>query len=96
MVLKENRWLVIISKVRLGYEEIQTLGHVVGYNYIKPDMEKVACLRRLTPPNNATQVRAFLGLVGYYRRYIAQFAKIAKPLTNLTAADVKFEWGEVE
>ena len=46
------------------------------------------------PPVNPKQVRAFLRLVGYYRKFIKNFAKIAKPLTMLTRMDVKFEWKE--
>lgn len=90
--MRDSHWLVTISKIRLGYEEISALGHIVGHNYIKPDPEKVASIKRLTPPTNVTGVRAFLGLVGYYRKYIPGFAKKAKALTNLTKADVAFVW----
>ena len=46
----------------------------------------------MNPPTSPKQVRAFLGLVGYYRKFIKNFAKIAKPLTLLTRQQVKFEW----
>lgn len=75
---------------------MSTLGHVVGHGYIKPDPEKVASIKRLKAPANVTGIRAFLGLVGYYRKYIPGFAKISKPLTRLTSADVKFEWSGTE
>mgnify|MGYP003449533315 FL=1 len=74
MTLRDNHWLVTVSKVRLGYEEISALGHIVGKGYIKPDPDKVSSIKRLTPPLNVTGVRAFLGLVGYCRKYIPSFA----------------------
>lgn len=92
--LRDHRWLVTYSKVRLGYTEIQALGHVVGNQYVKPDPEKVAAVARIAPPTNLASVRAFLGLVGYYRRFIDGFAKTAKPLTALTAKDTPFVWGD--
>ena len=72
--------------MRLGYEQIAVLGHVVGHQIVKPDPEKVAAIQRITPPPNVSAVRAFIGLVGFYRRFIPQFAKIAKPLTSLTSS----------
>ena len=56
----------------------------------------MSAIARLAPPHNVNAVRAFLGLVGYYRRFIEQFAKIAKPLTQLTSIDRPFSWGSVE
>ena len=95
-MLRDNRWLVTIGKVRLGYSEIQALGHVVGHQYVKPDPEKIAAIARISPPYNLPSVRAFLGLAGYYRRFIENFAKIAKPLTSLTSKEAPFVWGEAE
>ena len=51
-------------------------------------------IKAMHPPVNPKQVCAFLGLVGYYRKFIKNFARIAKPLTVLTCMDVKFEWKE--
>ena len=95
-MLKKNHWLVTTSKVRLGYCEIQALGHVIGHHYIKPDPEKVSAISRISRPYNVHHVRAFIGLVGYYRRFIPNFAKLAKPLTALTSAENPFHWGEKE
>lgn len=95
-LLRDHRWLVTLSKVRLGYTEIQALGHVVGQQYVKPDPEKIAAIARIAPPHNLSSVRAFLGLAGYYRRFIEGFAKISKPLTSLTSKEAPFEWGAAE
>ena len=61
---------------------------------IKPVRAKTEAIKAMHPPVNPKQVRALLRLVGYYRKFIKNFAKIAKPLTMLTQMDVKFEWKE--
>ena len=94
MTLRDNHWLVTISKVRLGYEEISVLGHRVAHQGVKPDPDKISAIQRITRPPHLTAVRAFLGLVGFYRRFIPQFAKLAKPLTFLMSKEVQFTWGE--
>ena len=83
-----------LSKCHLFAKEIQYLGHILGIEGIKPVPAKTEAIRAMHPPVNPKQVRTFLGLVGYYRKYIKNFAKIAKPLTMLTQMDVKFEWKE--
>ena len=83
-----------LSKCHFFAKEIQYLGHIQGSEGIKPVPAKTEAIKAMHPPVNPKQVRAFLGLVGYYRKFIKNFAKIAKPLTMLTRMDVKFEWKE--
>jgi hypothetical protein len=66
--------------VFLGYDEASLLGHMVGGGRIWPQEEKVNAVKGLKPPNNLKQLQAFLGIVGYYRRFIEGFAKMARPL----------------
>ena len=61
---------------------------------IRPVPAKTEAIKAMHPPVKPKQVRAFLRLVGYYRKFIKNFAKIAKPLTVLTRMDVKFKWKE--
>ena len=84
-----------LSKCHFFAKEMQYLGHILGKEGIKPVPAKTEAIRVMHPPVNPKQVRAFLGLVGYYRKFIRNFAKIAKPLTMLTRMDVKFEWKEI-
>ena len=56
------------------------------------DSSKIDAVLSWNRPTNATEVRSFLGLAGYYRRFVEGFAKIAGPLTNLTRKEVKYEW----
>ena len=83
-----------LSKCHFFAKEIQYLGHILGVEGIKPVPAKTEAIKAMHPPVNPKQVCAFLGLVGYYRKFIKNFAKIAKPLTMLTCMDVKFEWKE--
>ena len=83
-----------LSKCHFFTKEIQYLGHILGVEGIKPVPAKTEAIRAMHPPVNPKQVHAFLGLVGYYRKFIKNFAKIAKPLTMLTRMDIKFEWKE--
>ena len=73
-------------------KEIQYLGHILSATGIRPLPAKTHAIQHMQPPMTPKQVRAFLGLVGYYRKFIKGFAKIAKPLTLLTSQQVKFDW----
>ena len=83
-----------LSKCHFFTKEIQYLGHILGMEGIKPVPAKTEAIRAMHTPVNPKQVHTFLGLVGYYRKFIKNFAKIVKPLTMLTRMDVKFEWKE--
>ncbi|KAJ9561583.1 hypothetical protein OSB04_006743 [Centaurea solstitialis] len=74
--------------------EVQFLGHLVNREGIKVDPTKIEAVIRWEVPNTPTEIRSFLGLAGYYRRFIPDFSKIVVPLTRLTQKNVKFVWGE--
>ena len=80
------------SKCSFFSKEIQYLGHILSATGIHPLPSKTHAIQHMKPPPTPKQVRAFLGLVGYYRKFIKGFAKIAKPLTLLTRQQVKFDW----
>ena len=83
-----------LSKCHFFAKEIQYLGHILGVKGTRPVPAKTEAIKAMHPPVNPKQVHAFLGLIGYYRIFIKNFAKIAKPLTVLTHMDVKFKWKE--
>ena len=83
-----------LSKCHFFAKEIQYPRHILGVEGIRPVPAKTEAIKAMHPPVNPKQVRAFLGLVGYYRKFIKNIAKIAKPLTMLTLMDIKFEWKE--
>ena len=92
--LRHAKLSMKLSKCHFFAREIQYLGHILGIEGIKPVPTKTEAIRAMHPPVNPKQVHAFLRLVGYYRKFIKNFAKIAKPLTMLTRMDIKFEWKE--
>ncbi|GJX82408.1 putative reverse transcriptase domain-containing protein [Tanacetum coccineum] len=73
---------------------VQFLGHVIDSEGIHVDPAKIESIKDWTSPKSPTEIRQFLGLAGYYRRFIEGFSKIAKPMTKLTQKKVKFEWGD--
>ncbi|XP_076461774.1 uncharacterized protein LOC143294228 [Babylonia areolata] len=82
--LRECHVLARPSKCELGCQEVEYLGHRVGDGKIQPTLEKMQKIREAPRPVTKKEVRSFLGLVGYYRKFIPRFANIALPLTNLT------------
>ena len=93
--LRDAKLSMKLSKCHFFAKEIQYLGHILGKEGIKPVPAKMEAIKVMHPPVNPKQVRAFLGLVGYYRKFIKNFTKIPKPLTMLTHMDVKFEWKDI-
>ncbi|CAK9832809.1 Retrovirus-related Pol polyprotein from transposon 297 [Anthophora retusa] len=72
--------------------EVAYLGHVIGHDGVKPDPRNVEAVRAFPVPKTTKNIKQFLGLAGYYRRFIPKFSHIAKPLTTLLKKDAKFEW----
>jgi hypothetical protein len=70
------------------------LGHIISEEGIVVDPEKVEAIREWSVPRNVTEVRSFMGLAGYYRRFIAGFSKIAHPITSFQRKEKKFQWTE--
>lgn len=74
--------------------EITYLGHHVSEAGVKPDPNKIEVIKNIQVPKNSKQLKSFLGLIGYYRKFIENFSAIAKPLHNLLKKNQKFEWTE--
>ena len=90
--LKEAKLKLKASKCSFFKKHIQYLGHLVSGDGIEPLPEKLEAVENMPPPKTPKEVRQFLGLVGYYRKFVPKFADIARPLTNLTKQDIKFKW----
>ena len=94
-LLRENKLYAKMSKCEFFKEEISFLGHVVNSEGVSMEKEKVKAIREWPTPTTVTGVRAFLGLAGYYRRFVNGFSRIASPLTSLLQSNVSFHWIEV-
>ncbi|GJQ89565.1 putative nucleotidyltransferase, ribonuclease H [Tanacetum coccineum] len=92
-LLRKEKLYAKFSKCEFWLQEVHFLGHVVNQNGIHVDPSKIEAVKNWKTPTTPSEIRSFLGLAGYYRRFIANFSKIAKPLTSLTQKNQKYVWG---
>ena len=90
--LKEHQLYAKFSKCEFWLKEVGFLGHVISGEGIAVDPTKVDTVTNWEAPTTVGEIRSFLGLAGYYRRFIEQFSKIAKPMKELLKKDTKFIW----
>ncbi|GKB95810.1 putative reverse transcriptase domain-containing protein [Tanacetum coccineum] len=93
-LLKKEELYAKFSKCEFWIPKVQFLGHVIDSQGIHVDPAKIESIKDWASPKSPTEIRQFLGLAGYYQRFIKGFSKIAKPMTKLTQKKVKFEWGD--
>ncbi|GKC52368.1 putative reverse transcriptase domain-containing protein [Tanacetum coccineum] len=93
-LLKKEKLYAKFSKCEFWLQEVQFLGHVVNHDGIHMDPSKVESVKNWMTFESPTEIRSFLGLAGYYRRFIKNFSKIAKPLTLLTQKNKTYMWGD--
>ncbi|KAL4282674.1 hypothetical protein GQ457_16G021220 [Hibiscus cannabinus] len=92
--LLENQLYAKLSKCELWIREVVFLGHVVSSMGIRVDPKKVEAIVNWKQPTSVTEIRGFLGLAGYYRRFVSGFSKVAAPLTKLLQKGVRYEWSD--
>lgn len=90
--LREHNLKLQPDKSEFLHKEVQYLGHIITDKGVKPDPKKIECVKKFPVPKNPRDIKSFLGLVGYYRRFIENFSHITKPLTSLLKKDTKFIW----
>nr|GEX68115.1 putative reverse transcriptase domain-containing protein [Tanacetum cinerariifolium] len=93
-LLKKEELYAKFSKYEFWIPRVQFLGHVIDSQGIHVDPTKIESVKDWASPKSPTEIRQFLGLARYYRRFIEGFSKIAKPITKLTQKKVKVEWGD--
>jgi hypothetical protein len=92
--LRQQKLYAKFSKCEFWMEKVVFLGHVLSAEGITVDPSKVESFTKWEQPLNVIDVRSFLGIAEYYRRFIENFSKIAKPMTELLKNNTKFEWSE--
>ena len=90
--LREHQLYAKLSKCDFWLKEVPFLGHVISAEGISVDPSKVQDVLDWEAPTSINEIRSFLGLAGYYRRFIPEFSRIAKPMTELLKKGVKFYW----
>ncbi|GKB79580.1 putative reverse transcriptase domain-containing protein [Tanacetum coccineum] len=93
-LLKKEELYAMFSKCEFWIPTVQFLSHVIDCQGIHMDPAKIESIKDWVSPKTPTEIRQFLGLAGYYRRFNEGFLKIAKPMTKLTQKKVAFEWGD--
>ncbi|GKE16664.1 putative reverse transcriptase domain-containing protein [Tanacetum coccineum] len=93
-LLKKEKLYAKFSKCDFWISIVQFLGHVIDSQGIHVDPAKIEAFENWASPSTPAEVRQFLGLAGYYRRFIKDFSKIAKSVTELTQKNKKYIWGE--
>jgi hypothetical protein len=93
-VLREHQLYAKLIKCSFYQRKIHYLGHIISEEGIIVDLEKVEAIREWSTPRNIAEVRSFMGIVGYYRRFIPRFSKIAHPITSLQRKEKKIQWTE--
>ena len=88
--LREHQLFGKLSKCEFWLDRVAFLGHVISVEGDSVDPEKILTVRDWPIPKSVPEVRSFLGLAGYYRKFVQDFSKIAGPLTNLTKKDQRF------
>jgi hypothetical protein len=90
----EHKLYTKFPKCELWLDSVKFLGHTISNEGIYIDPSKVQEMMDWKPPKSVHQIRSFLGLAGYYRRFVPDFSRIAKPMTELLRKGVKFVWDE--
>ena len=93
-LLKDNGVKLNLSKCEIGKKSVTFLGHVLSAVGSEPDPKNLEAIKAMKPPTTVKEVRRFLGMCGFYRKHVQNFAKIATPLSNLTKKTVPFQWTE--
>ena len=95
-ILRQHKLYLKPSKCEWMKEEVEFLGHRIGRGGLSVDPGKVDAIKTWPVPTDVSALRSFLGLAGYYRRFIEDYSRIALPLTELTKDEAEWAWGEKE
>ena len=90
-LLRDHQLYAKLNKCEFWLTEVRFLGHMVSASGVSVDLEKVEAMMIWERPKSVFEIRSFLGLAGYYRRFIEDFSRLAAPMTRLTQKEVRFD-----
>ena len=90
--LRERQLYAKLNKCQFWLDRVAFLGHVISVEGVCVDPQNIEAVVNWKPPRNVLEVRSFLGLAGYYMKFVEGFSRIAAPLTKLTRKNVKYDW----
>ncbi|KAH0661672.1 hypothetical protein KY284_026603 [Solanum tuberosum] len=93
-ILHDHKLYAKFSKCEFWLKSVAFLGHIVSDEGIRVDNQKIEAMKNWPKPTTPTEIRSFLGLAGYYRRFVEKFSYIASPLTKLMYKETKFQWSD--
>ncbi|KAD7479676.1 hypothetical protein E3N88_02812 [Mikania micrantha] len=93
-ILRQKKLYAKFSKCDFWLDKVAFLGHVISAEGIMMDLSKVEAITKWPTPTSVTEIRSFLGLAGYYRRFVEGFSKIVLPLTQLLRKGIKYSWND--
>ena len=93
--LREHRLYAKFSKCEFWLTEVRFLGHVISVPDVSIYQEKVEAVMSWERPRSVFEIRSFLGLAEFYKRFIQDFSRLSAPMTRLTRKEVKFEWNDL-
>ena len=89
-ILRDKKLYAKFSKCEFWMDDVVFLGHVISRQGVQPDPSKIKAVKEWETPKSVTEVRSFLGLAGYYQRFIQNFSRIAKPMMGLLKKNTPF------
>ena len=94
-ILRDHQLYAKFRKYEFWLTEVKFLGHVMSASSMSVDLEEIKAIMSWERPKSVFEIRSFLGLAGYYRRFIEDFSRLATSMTRLTRKEVKFKWNDV-
>ena len=91
---QQHNLRVKLPKCTFAAKLVRFLGHLISEHGVQPDPSKIEHVWNISTPSSVKEVRTFLGLAGYYRRFIAGFSTLAAPLNDLTKKNAQFQWSD--